>query len=88
MKIREARFSKIVEEASAAVRAAEWNLLAALQKNYPIDSLVRVVHHRGEYMGFVVGHDIFGNRIVIKNEETGKISRRWFREVESVEKSR
>ena len=82
MKTREARFSKTVEEASVAVRTAESNLLAALQGFYPIGSLVRVVHHRGEYVGIVLSHDIFGRRVVIKNEETGKISRRWFREVE------
>ena len=82
MKTREANFDRNVEQAAEAVRSAKDNLLAALRIAYPIGSLVWVVHHRGEYMGFVTGHDVFGHRVVIKNVMTDKISRRWFQEVE------
>ena len=82
MKSREARFSKIVNQEWEGVYTARKRLLAALEGYYPMDSLVRVIHPRGEYLGFVVGHDAKGARVVIKNEITGKISRRFFREVE------
>jgi len=83
MKIREARFSRNVEKANIVVHEAEAGLLRALERSYPLGEAVRVIHYRGEYTGIVVGHDRYGVRVIIKNEESGKISRRYFREVET-----
>jgi hypothetical protein len=80
--MREVNFSKNVEKASDAVHAATGDLKMALQRAYPLGEFVRVIHHRGEYTGVVVGHDEHGARVVIENDESGKVSRRWFREVE------
>ena len=83
MKTREARFSKNVKKASFAVHRAREELKAALQRAYPLGDFVRVIHHRGEYTGVVVGHDEHGARVAIKNDVSGKVSRRWYREVET-----
>jgi hypothetical protein len=82
MKAREARFSKNVEKASDAVHAARDDLKRALQRAYPLGEFVRVIHHRGEYTGVVIGHNEHGARVVIENDESGKVSRRYFRDVE------
>ena len=82
MKIREARFSRNVEKANIVVHEAEAELLRALERSYPRGEAVRVIHYRGEYTGIVVGHDEHGVRVAIKNDVSGKVSRRWYREVE------
>ena len=82
MKIREARFSRNVEKANIVVHEAEAGLLRALERSYPRGEAVRVIHCRGEYTGSVVGHDRYGARVAIKNDVSGKVSRRWYREVE------
>lgn len=82
MKAREARFSKNVEKASDAVHTARADLQRALQRAYPLGELVRVIHARGEYTGVVIGHDAYGARVIIENDESGKVSHRYFRDVE------
>ncbi len=82
MKTREVRFSKNVEAAANAVNSARDDLVRALRRAYPLGEPVRVIHHRGEYTGIVMGHDAHGARVVIENDATGKTSRRYFREVE------
>ena len=82
MKAKAVRFSPNAARAEDAVYAAKSDLKKALQRAYPLGDTVRVIHSRGEYTGVVVGHDEYGARVNIKNDQSGKISRRWFREVE------
>lgn len=77
-------YSREVEEASDAVRTAEAALLASLQKEYPKDSVVRVVHYRGQFFATVLGHDHYGARVYVRNNSTGKTSRWWAARVEVV----
>ncbi len=81
-KRRVAKFSKNVEKASDAVHEAKSALRKALERAYPLGEYVRVIHYRGEYTGVVIGHDEHGARVVIENDESRKVSRRYFREVE------
>lgn len=82
MKSRKVKFSQDVEMASIAVNQAMDNLRGWLEKSYPLGEFVRVIHPRGEYTGVVIGHDEYGARVVIENDISGKVSRRYFRHVE------
>ncbi|BEP93268.1 hypothetical protein GmRootA79_16520 [Acidovorax sp. A79] len=77
-----AGYSREVEAALNAVRAAESALLATMQAAYPKDSVVRVVHYRGQFFGTVLGHDTTGTRICVRNNHTGKTSKWWAAHVE------
>lgn len=81
---READYSIGVEMVSDIIFEAKKDLLETLQGDYPEGSLVRVIHYGGDYLGHVVGHRADGARIEIKNCKSGKISRRWYRDVEIV----
>lgn len=75
-------YSREVEGALTAVRAAEGALLAAMQNAYPKDAVVRVVHYRGQFFATVLGHDPVGARICVRNNHTGKTSKWWAAHVE------
>lgn len=75
-------YSREVEDALTAVRAAEGALLAAMQNAYPKDAVVRVVHYRGQFLATVLGHDPVGARICVRNNHTGKTSKWWAAHVE------
>lgn len=77
-------YSREVEQATAAVDKAEENLLAALRAAYPIGARVRVVHHRGEFMGVVSGYDTYGSRVRVMNCRSGKTAKWWAAHVELV----
>lgn len=77
-------YSREVIAASDAVHQAQKNLQTTLQYEYPKDAPVKVVHHRGEYYGFVAGWDYHGCRVIVRNCETQKIKKWWARHVERV----
>ncbi len=77
-------YSREVEEAHNAVRAAKDQLLAALQMHYPVGSTVRIVHYRGSFDATVLGHDTDGTRVVVQNIASGKASKWWAAQVEVI----
>ena len=77
-------YSRAVERANEAVHAAEKALVETMLREYPIDSAVRVVHHRGSYTGTVVGVDKFGVRIDVRDDRTGKTRKWWAAHVERI----
>lgn len=70
-------YSTAVEAACKAVREAEGEALDALKKDYPKGAEVRVVHSRGEFYGLVIGWDIHGYRVHVKNVASRKTSKWW-----------
>lgn len=70
-------YSRKVEAASEAVKAAENALLATLIAEYPLGEHVIVVHSRGSFTGTVDGWDHYGARVKVKNDITGKSSKWW-----------
>lgn len=78
-------FSREVAQASVGVKQANDALYAALQRGYPREREVYVVHHRGCFTGTVVGWDTFGVRVIVKNNVTGKTSKWWAAHVELVD---
>ena len=77
-------YSRDVEQAKEAVNAAEAKLLDTMKRAYPHDSQVRVVHYRGQFEGTVTGHDIYGIRICVRNNHTGKTCKWWAAHVELI----
>ncbi|MFH7106386.1 hypothetical protein [Achromobacter xylosoxidans] len=75
-------YSLAVERAFIAFRAAEAALLESLKRSYPLDTEVRVVHHRGSFLGVVTGWDVRGVRIVVCNKASGKCAKWWAAHVE------
>lgn len=75
-------YSLVVERAFIAFRAAEEALLESLKHSYPLDAEVRVVHHRGSFLGVVTGWDVRGVRIVVCNKASGKCAKWWAAHVE------
>ncbi len=75
-------YSLAVERAFIAFRAAEEALLESLKRSYPLDAEVRVVHHRGSFLGVVTGWDVRGVRIVVCNKASGKCAKWWAAHVE------
>ena len=65
-----------------AVTAKEEELLAAMKKEYPLNATVMVTHSRGKFDGKVVGHELHGKRIGVRNLSTDKITWNWFKYVE------
>jgi len=70
------------EQARRDVYEAERRLHDVLQIEYPRNAAVRVVHHRGEYTGIVVGWDSIGCRVEVENDATGARKKWWSRHVE------
>jgi hypothetical protein len=81
------RFSREVAQASADVGAAQEALRAALERGYPRDAEVYVVHSRGCFHGIVQGWDVYGCRVIVKNTATRKTSKWWAAHVELVNAS-
>lgn len=79
------RFSQAVGKAHEAVKAAEKALLSTMQKEYPLDAFVRVVHDRGWFHARVTGWDALGTRVQVRNIATGKTSKWWTAQVELVD---
>lgn len=75
-------FSRVVARASGAVHRAEEAMLDAMRSEYPKGCEVRVVHHRGAFVGHVQGWDKFGCRVIVHNDRTGKTSKWWAAQVE------
>lgn len=70
-------FNRQVAKAHEAVKAAEDALRESLRLGYPEGKRVTVIHHRGHFYGYVVGWDHDGCRVVVKNENTLKVSKWW-----------
>jgi hypothetical protein len=70
-------FSRRVALASQAVTHAENALLEALKWSYPEGRDVHVIHSRGCFSGSVVGWDVWGCRVKVKNARTLKVSKWW-----------
>lgn len=79
-------FSKKVELASSQIRDAERHFIYVMQTEYPVDCKVRVIHSRGAYTGFVIGHEVLGRRVGIQNDKSGKQQYVWFEQVEVISK--
>lgn len=77
-------YSRAVEQANDAVRAAQKNLQKVLETEYPEGAHVRVVHHRGSFYGNVTSHDHFGARVEVENSRSGKKAKWWAAQVEVV----
>ena len=80
-------YSRSVEAAHEAVRAAEAESLKTLQREYPMGSGVKVIHYRGQFEGKVAGHDNVGARVLVRNALTGKVSKWWAAHVELTDQS-
>ena len=77
-----ANYSRRVESAYARVRGAEKDLLEVMASEYPVGAHVIVVHSGGKsYSGTVTGWDSYGARVVVKNDRTWKVSKRWAAQV-------
>ncbi len=70
-------YSRKVEAAHEAVKAAENALLATLVAEYPLGAHVIVVHSRGSFTGTVSGWDHYGSRVKVTNDTTGKTNKWW-----------
>lgn len=75
-------YSREVESANHAVREAEDHLRHVLQQEYPENCPVRVVHSRGQFRGKVIGWDVYGVRVIVRNDRTGKVNKWWAAHVE------
>lgn len=80
-----ANYSRDVEQANERVRQAKADLLAALQKAYPMHARVRVAHYRGSFMGQVTGWDADGSRVLVLNDRSAKVGKWWAAHVELAE---
>lgn len=80
-------YSRAVEAAHEAVRAAEAESLKTLQREYPLKKSVQVIHYRGQFEGEVVGHDNHGARVLVRNAVSGKVSKWWAAHVELTDQS-
>jgi len=78
-------YSRDVERAARAVRAAEEALRSALEVAYPMGARVRVVHQRGSFTGTVDGWDRHGSRVEVRNHASGKTQKWWAAQVELIE---
>jgi 3'-phosphoadenosine 5'-phosphosulfate sulfotransferase len=78
-----AKFSTKIERANEAVHNAMFQLLEVMEKEYPLNSKIIVKHSRGSFYGVVVGHDVHGVRIKVLNSQTLKMSKWWYRHIES-----
>lgn len=80
-----AKYVRLVERADKAMIRAVSEFHNTLLKEYPVGMKVRVCHARGKFTGTVTGHDhADGGRVWIENDETGKISKQWYRYVEPI----
>lgn len=82
------RHSREVEKASEAMRSAEQTLREALQEAYPWGTPVRVIHHRGEFTGKVIGWDHQGSRVKVLNDRSEKAQKWWAVHVELIDGQR
>lgn len=79
------RYSREVEQTSEALRSAARALRDALQEAYPWGARVRVIHHRGEFTGKVIGWDHQGSRVQVRNDHSTKAQKWWAVHVELID---
>lgn len=70
-------FGRGAARAQAALDAAKAALLLALKTDYPMDAPVTVVHYRGHFHGRVAGWDTSGCRVLVRNDDSGKMAKWW-----------
>lgn len=75
-------YSRRAARAARDVMEAEAALLKVLREEYPLGSLVQVIHHRGAFLATVTGWDTHGSRVAVRNAYTGKESKWWAAQVE------
>ncbi|WP_047472962.1 hypothetical protein [Delftia sp. ZNC0008] len=76
-------YTPAVDAAYKAYRAAEKELLAAMQRDYPKGAQVRIHHDRGQFDATVTGWRTDGGpEICVRNHRTGKGSKWWAVRVE------
>lgn len=63
--------------ASSKLEKAEVIYEVAKKKAFPLGCRVLITHHTGSYEGEIIGHEWRGPRVSVRNDKTGKISKRY-----------